>query len=107
MAKYDLAAIRPVGDRVIVRRDAAASSSPGGIALPDDARPCPRMGTVMAIGPGAVRMMPSDGQDRYPMQCKVGDRVLLPHLAEVIRLDPADVSTEIVVCQENQILAIL
>ena len=111
--------IEPIGDRVVVRREKAKTVTAGGIALPDKAQPNPRVGTVIAIGPGAWRFIPiqpllgacpadvARPEDRFPMQCCPGDRVLLPYTAEVLRLDPADEDSEVVVCQENQLLAIL
>jgi chaperonin GroES len=110
--EYD---IEPIGDRVVVRRDKAASMTAGGIVLPDGAVPNPKFGTIIAIGPGALRAFskPSDDAidlkdgDRFPMQCRVGDRVILPMGAEILRLDPDDEASEVVVCGENQILAIV
>jgi co-chaperonin GroES (HSP10) len=103
--------IEPIGDRVVVERRGASNTTPGGIALPDNAIETPRIGTVIAVGPGALRFsaVSNDGIvcDRYPMQCNVGDRVLLPHHAEIIRLDPKDAASEVVICQESSLLAIL
>ena len=104
--------IEPIGDRVVVKRDKESDRTPGGVVLPDAARPHKRIGTIIAIGPGAMRFNQGfDEQDhildRLPMQCKVGDRVLMPHHAEVILLDEADPDSEVVVCPENQLLAIL
>jgi chaperonin GroES len=107
--------LEPIGDRVVVKRKGLEEKTPGGIALPDAAQESPRIGTVVAVGPGNVKLfsnnlMPptrSDNPERYPMQCRVGDRVLLPYTAEVIRLDPSDKDSDIVVCQESQLLTII
>lgn len=108
MKEYD---IHPIGDRVFVKRDSAADMTPGGIALPDNAKVSKRMGTVVAVGPGAHRAFSAAAathqEDRYPMQCKIGDRVLLPGNAEIISLYPDNPDSEVVVCQECQLLAIL
>jgi len=103
--EYD---IRPVGNRVAIRRDTATKQTPGGLALPDNIVEHPRMGTVIAVGPGAFKAYdPGEDSIRYPMECQVGDRVVMPHTAELILLDPNDPSSEVVICQEFELLAIL
>jgi chaperonin GroES len=100
--------IQPVGDRVFVRRSEAAKETPGGIVLPDKSQAVARTGTVVAVGPGALRAIPkADGTDRLPMQCKVGDMVVLPSSAEILRLNKEDPTDELVVCQECMLIAIL
>ncbi len=64
--------IKPLGDRIVVRREAAEEKTTGGIVLPDSAKNKPQRGTVLAVGPG--RML-KDG-DRRPLQVKEGDKVL-------------------------------
>lgn len=64
--------LTPIGDRIIVRRDAAESKTSGGIYLPDNAKNKPQRGTILAVGPGKQK---KDGT-RAPMQLKVGDQVL-------------------------------
>ena len=64
--------IRPLGDRIVVRRYAAEEKTSGGILLPDTAKNKPQRGTVLAIGPGAMK---ADGSRAAP-QLKVGDKVL-------------------------------
>lgn len=108
----DPSQIIPIGDRVVVQRDKAKAETAGGLALPDHSRENPRFGTIIAIGPGALRPMPDDKQegalrDRFPLQAKVGDRVLLPYMGEAILLDASKPESEVVVCQEGQLLAIL
>ena len=106
--------IEPIGDRVFVKRGKAEATTDGGIALPDIAQEHSRIGTVVAVGPGALRpvwdshfLVDSDDPDRFPMQCKTGDCVLLPHTAEIIKLYPNDPNDEVVVCSEQALLAIL
>ena len=103
--------LEPIGDRVVVQRARTEAKSAGGIYFPDGSHPTPRIGTVVAVGPGALRLLsPTDASEahevRLPMQCKVGDRVLLPGGAEIVLLDPADKTSEVVVCPESQLLAI-
>ena len=70
--------IEPIGDRVVVKRNIAIGQTAGGLALPDSAKESPRIGTVVAVGPGALRLFsnelaPDGTEDRFPMQCEVGD----------------------------------
>ncbi len=64
--------LRPLGDRIIVRRVESADKSAGGIILPDNAKQKPQKGTVLAAGPGKLL---KDGT-RRPLQIKQGDTVL-------------------------------
>lgn len=64
--------LRPLGDRLIVRRLEATEKTAGGILLPDNAKTKPQKGTVIAVGPGK---MLKDGS-RRALQVKVGDTVL-------------------------------
>ncbi|HSQ58273.1 MAG TPA: co-chaperone GroES [Gemmata sp.] len=64
--------LKPLADRIIVRREAADDKTAGGIVLPDTAKNKPQRGTVLAVGPGKMN---KDGT-RTAMQLKAGDRVL-------------------------------
>jgi chaperonin GroES len=64
--------IRPLGDRIIVRREESTEKTAGGIVLPDNAKQKPQRGTVLAVGPGK---MLKDGK-RRPLQVREGDRVI-------------------------------
>ncbi len=64
--------LKPIGDRIIVRREAAEGKSAGGIILPDTAKNKPQRGEVLAVGPGRLK---ADGT-RSAMQLKAGDNVL-------------------------------
>jgi chaperonin GroES len=70
-------AIRPLGDKVLVQRIAAASKSAGGIVLPDSAKEKPAEGTVVAVGEGRLL---EDGK-RKPFTVKKGDRILFTSYA--------------------------
>lgn len=65
--------IRPLGDRVLVRRFKEEDKSPGGIIIPDVARKKPDEGEVLAVGPGKVH---EHTGRRIEPHVKVGDRVL-------------------------------
>jgi chaperonin GroES len=64
--------IRPLHDRVVVRRKEEERTSPGGIVIPDSAAEKPIQGEVVAVGNGK----PLDNGQVRPMAVKVGDRVL-------------------------------
>ncbi len=69
--------IKPLGDRIVIRRDDAEETSTGGILLPDSARNKPQKGKVLAVGPGHLL---KDGS-RRPLQVKEGDAVLFTNWA--------------------------
>ena len=64
--------IRPLHDRVLVKRSKEERTSPGGIVIPDTAAEKPIQGEVVAVGNGRIL---EDGAVR-PMDVKAGDRVL-------------------------------
>src|SRR3954454_4650757 len=64
--------VKPLGDRIIVRREESSERTAGGIVLPDNAKQKPQRGTVLAVGPGKLL---KDGK-RKPLQVKEGDTVL-------------------------------
>jgi chaperonin GroES len=64
--------IRPLHDRVIVRRMAEERTSPGGIVIPDSATEKPIQGEVVAVGNGKVL----DNGEVRPLEVKVGDKIL-------------------------------
>ena len=64
--------VRPLGDRIVVRRHEADEKTAGGIVLPDTAKNKPQKGKVLAVGAGK---MLKDGS-RQALQVKVGDTVL-------------------------------
>ena len=69
--------IKPLGDRIVVRRYAAEEKSSGGILLPDTAKNKPQKGEVLEVGAGRLL---KDGT-RRPLQVKVGDTVLFTNWA--------------------------
>lgn len=64
--------IRPLFERVLVKRDEADGVTKGGIILPDQAKEKPVRGKVVAIGKGNLTR---DGKERIPMDVKEGDTV--------------------------------
>ena|ERR1043165_6594809 len=64
--------VKPLGDRIVVRRHEAETKTAGGIVLPDSAKDKPQRGKVLAVGAG--RQL-KDGS-RKGVQVKVGDHVV-------------------------------
>ncbi|MFK5984587.1 MAG: co-chaperone GroES [Pseudomonadota bacterium] len=64
--------IRPLGDRVIVRRVEEETKTAGGIYIPDSATEKPSEGEVLAVGKGRL----TDNGDAIPMNVSVGDKVI-------------------------------
>ena len=64
--------IRPLHDRVIVKREEEERTSPGGIVIPDTAAEKPIRGKITAVGNGKI----TDSGDLRPLDVKVGDSVL-------------------------------
>jgi len=93
--------IRPLGDRIVVRREEAAEKTAGGILLPDSAKDKPQKGKVLAIGAGRLL---KDGT-RKGVQVKVGDTVLFTAWAGDEYKDGKD--GNILLMREEDILAVL
>ena len=64
--------IRPLGDRIVVRRQESAEKTAGGLFLPDSAKNKPQKGKILSVGPGTLG---KDGK-RRPLQVKEGDTVI-------------------------------
>ncbi len=92
--------IRPLGDRVIVKRLEEERTSPGGIVIPDTAAEKPMRGEVLAVGNGKVL----DSGEVRALQVKVGDKVLFgKYSGTEVKLD----GEEILVMREDDIMAVL
>ena len=64
--------VRPLQDRILVKRVEEETKTKGGIIIPDSAKEKPQEGLVVAVGPGKI----SDDGKRVPPDVKAGDRVL-------------------------------
>lgn len=92
--------IRPLADRVLVRRVQEEEKSKGGIIIPDTAREKPTEAKVVAVGKGKVG---DDGRPE-PMSVKVGDRVLLSRWGgSEVKLE----GEEHLIVREDEIYAII
>jgi len=93
--------VRPLGDKVLVKRDEAQEKTESGIVLPESAKDTPKTGVIQAIGEG--RLNDKTGE-RNPMTVKKGDRILFSSYAGTeVKLDDA----EMLLMNESEILAIL
>ncbi len=92
--------IRPLHDRVIVRRMEEEKTSPGGIVIPDSATEKPIKGEVLAIGKGKIL---ESGEVR-PLDVKVGDMILFgKYSGTEVNVD----GEELLVMREDDITAII
>jgi chaperonin GroES len=92
--------IRPLHDRVIVRRLEEERKSAGGIVIPDNAAEKPDQGEVIAVGPGKRN---EDGK-REPLDVKVGDRILFgKYSGSTVKIE----GTEYLVMREEDIMGVV
>ena len=91
--------VRPLHDRVIVKRIEEEEKSKGGIIIPDTAKEKPQEGRVVAVGPGKRE----DGK-RIPLDVKAGDKILFgKYSGAEIKLD----GEEHLIMREEDILGII
>lgn len=95
--------LQPIGDRIIVRREASDAKSAGGIILPDAAQKKPQRGVVIAVGPGRLNKKTGD---RTPLQLKAGDKVLFTSWAGDEFQDRKS-KDEVLVMHEEDVLAVI
>lgn len=91
--------IKPLGDRVVIKRLEAEEKTKSGIVLPGQAKEQPQMATVMAVGPGGM----VDGK-QVDMEVKVGDVVIFSKYAGTeIKYD----GEEYTILSQRDILAVV
>jgi len=92
--------LRPLHDRVIVKRSEEERTSPGGIVIPDTATEKPIRGEVLAVGRGKIL---ENGESR-PLDVKVGDKVLFgKYSGTEVKMDGQD----LLVMREEDIMAVI
>ena len=92
--------VRPLHDRVVVKRLEDKEVMRGGIVIPDTAKEKPQEGEVIAVGNGKIL----DNGTRVAMEVKVGDRILLgKYSGSEVKLD----GQEYLIMREDDILGIL
>ena len=92
--------IRPLHDRVVVRRLEEERKSAGGIVIPDNAAEKPDQGEVLAVGNGKIL---EDGKVR-PLDVKVGDRILFgKYSGTTVKVE----GDELLVMREDDIMGVV
>jgi chaperonin GroES len=92
--------VRPLNDRILVKRLVEEEMTKGGIIIPDSAKEKPAEGEVMAVGKGKI----NDKGDRIKMDVKVGDRVLFSKYGGTdVKIDGVDH----LIMREDDILAVV
>lgn len=94
--------VRPLGDKILVRRDEATSKTESGIYLPESSKDKPKTGIVEAVGTGALN---TETGERIPLTIKKGDRVIFTSYAGTeIKLDGQG---EFLMMSEDDVLAVI
>jgi chaperonin GroES len=92
--------VRPLADRILVRRIEEKETIRGGIIIPDTAKEKPQEGEVVAVGPGRLT---EDGK-RIAMEVKKGDRILIGKYSGTdVKID----GTEYTILREDDVLGVL
>ncbi|OUV63103.1 MAG: co-chaperone GroES [Gammaproteobacteria bacterium TMED119] len=92
--------LRPLHDRIVVKRMEEERTSPGGIVIPDSATEKPSKGEVVAIGNGKK----NDNGDVTPVDVKVGDTVLFgKYSGTEVKVDGDD----LLVMREDDVMAVI
>lgn len=92
--------IKPLQDRVIVKRMEEELKTAGGIIIPDSAKEKPQQGKILAVGPGKVL----EGGTRVDMTVKEGDLVLFGKYAgSEVKID----GDEVLIMREDDILGVI
>jgi len=91
--------LRPLRDRLVVKRLENESTSPGGIVIPETAAEKPMQGEVIAVGQGRLL----DSGEVRPLDVSVGDRVLFAkYSGNDVKLD----GEELLVLREDDVMAV-
>ncbi len=92
--------VKPLQDRLLVRRLSGEEKTKGGIIIPDTAKEKPQEGEVVAVGNGKVL----ENGSKHPLDVKVGDKVLFSkYSGSEIKLD----GEEYTIMREDDILAVI
>ena len=92
--------VKPLQDRIIVRRLDEEEDVLGGIIIPDTAKEKPQRGEVTAVGDGRI----GDDGKRQPMNVKVGDKVIFAKYAGTdIKID----GEELMIMREDDVLGVI
>lgn len=92
--------VRPLGDRILVKREDPQETVRGGIIIPDSAKEKPQEGKVVAVGAGKL----DDNGKRQALELKKGDRILMgKYSGTEVKID----GEEHIIMREEDVLAVL
>lgn len=92
--------VRPLADRILVKREDASETVRGGIIIPDTAKEKPQEGKVIAVGAGRL----DDQGKRVALELKVGDRILMgKYSGTEVKID----DEEHIIMREDDVLAVI
>ena len=92
--------VRPLNDRILVKRLEEEEMTKGGIIIPDSAKEKPAEGEIIAVGKGKI----NDNGDRIKLDVKVGDRVLFSKYGGTdVKIDGVDH----LIMREDDVLAVV
>ena len=92
--------VRPVHDRVVVRRIDAEEKTKGGIIIPDSAKEKPSQGEIIAVGPGGR----DEAGKLIPIDLKTGDKVLFGKWSGTeVKID----GEELLIMKESDIMGVI
>lgn len=93
--------VRPMGSKVIVKRDEAEEKTESGLYLPEKSKDKPKSGSVLSVGPGAIN---EETGARIPVSVKEGDKILFTSYAGTeIKINNVD----LLILDEDDILAVV
>ncbi len=92
--------LRPLQDRIVVKRVAEETTTKGGIIIPDTAKEKPAEGKVIAVGNGKV----ADDGKRIALEVKTGDRILFgKYSGSEVKID----GDEFLIMREDDVLGVI
>ena len=92
--------VRPLHDRLLVRRIEEKETAKGGIIIPDTAKEMPQKGEVLAVGNGKIL----ENGTKLPLDVKVGNKILFgKYTGTDIKID----GEEVLILREDEVLAVL
>lgn len=92
--------VRPLADRILVKREEPSETVRGGIIIPDTAKEKPQEGKVVAVGPGRL----DDNGKFVKLEVKKGDRILMGKYAGTeVKID----GDEHIIMREDDVLAVI
>ena len=101
MAKSTKTSVRPLHDKILVKRDEAETKTASGIFLPETSKDKPKTGTIEAVGDGALN---TETGERIPLTVKKGDRVIFSSYAgSEVKLN----DDKLLIMSEEEVLAVI